>query len=110
MLASVENIPHTPEQWFQWAFDHRDSHTRIRNAVLKQYGQALTDYQIEPINPNDIEDFLQNNSSLHAEMNTILGLQSTNLLDADLSDEKQLIAWIKFNYLEHYYAELKLGI
>ena len=43
-------------------------------------------------------------------MNAILGLQSTDIQDVDLQDEKQLQSWINLHYLEHYYAEAKLGI
>lgn len=92
-----------------WAFDHRDSHDRIRAAIRRTQGVTLADYQIEPINPRAMTQFLQNNSSLHDDMNTALGLQSTNLQDADLSQERELISWIKTHYQEHQYAELKAG-
>lgn len=53
--------------------------------------------------------FLQNNSNLHDDMNSALGLQSTNLQDANLGDERELTAWIKNHYQEHLYAELASG-
>ena len=53
--------------------------------------------------------FLQNNASLHGGMNSVLGLQSTDLLDANLQNERELEAWIKLHALEHYYAESALG-
>jgi len=110
MLPALENAPKTDQQWLEWAFDHRDSHNRIRAAIKKQYGYDLTDYQIEPINKNALTQFLQNNSQLHGDMNGILKLQSEDLEDANLQDEKELSAWIKIHYQEHVYAEAKLGI
>ena len=43
-------------------------------------------------------------------MNSAMGLQSTDLQDVDLSQERELLSWIKLHYQEHYYAEAKLGI
>jgi hypothetical protein len=110
MLPAIANTPQTNDEWTRWSFDHRDSHDRIRAAILKQNGVNLSDYQIDPINPNSTTDFLQNNSQLHGDMNGVLGLQSADLQDVDLGDQKQLQAWIQLHYLEHYYAETKLGI
>ena len=107
MLPALENIPKTDSDWKIWAWHHRDSHNRIRSGVFKQKGVILTDYQVEPINPNDMTSFLQNNSNLHDDMNSALGLQSTDLQDANLGDERELAAWIKLHALEHFYAEAK---
>lgn len=110
LLAALENIPRSGDEWNRWGFDHRDSHDRIRAAIRAQYGVALIDYQIDPIDPNAVTDFLQNNSQLHGDMNGVLGLQSADLQDVDLGDAKQFEAWVHLHYLEHYYAESKLGI
>lgn len=110
MLPALENIPHSPDTWNRWAFDHRDSHNRIRAAILKQFGSSLTDYQIDPIDPQNTTQFLQNNASLHGDMNSVLGLQSSDLEDVNLGDERELQSWIKIHYQEHLYAELKLQV
>lgn len=109
MLPALNNIPHSSEDWAHWSWHHRDSHDRIRKAIGKTLNVSLGDYQVEPINPNDLTDFLQNNSQLHDDMNSALGLQSTNLQDANLQDEHEMAAWIKSHAQEHYYAEAKLG-
>ena len=109
MLPAIQNIPHSDEDWKFWSWHHRDSHDRIRKAIKKTYGVDLTDFQVEPINPNDLTDFLQNNSQLHDDMNSTLGLQSMNLQDANLQNEHEMTAWIRSHALEHYYAEAKLG-
>lgn len=109
MLPALSNIPHTEEDWRHWAWHHRDSHDRIRRAISKTYGIDLSDFQVEPINPNDLSSFLQNNSSLHAGMNSVLQLQSANLQDANLQEPRELEAWIKIHAIEHYFVEAKLG-
>ncbi len=109
MLPALENIPKTDSDWKIWAWHHRDSHARIRSAILRSRGANLQDFQIEPINPNDMTSFLQNNSSLHDDMNSALGLQSTDLQDANLGDERELVSWIKLHAQEHFYAEAASG-
>jgi|ERR1700722_5152295 len=110
MLPALENTPRTPDQWRSWAFDHRDSHDRIRAAVLTQKSIVLIDHQVEPINPNDVASFLQNNTTLHNDMNSVLGQPGSDLQDVDFTDDRQLEAWIKLHYVEHYNAENALGI
>jgi hypothetical protein len=110
MLAALLNVPKTDEQWRQFAFDHRNSHDKIRAAILKKYKVELTDYLVDPINPDNIKQFLQNNAALHTDMNSILQSQSSDLLDVKVDDPQQLSAWIDLNYQEHQNAEQLLGI
>jgi hypothetical protein len=110
MLAALLNVPKTDEQWRQFSYDHRNSHDKIRAAILKKYGVNLTDYQIEPINSDSLQQFLQNNAALHTDMNGILRSQSSDLLDVDFSKPEQLESWINLNYQEHQNAEQLLGI
>jgi ABC-type nitrate/sulfonate/bicarbonate transport system substrate-binding protein len=110
MLAALMNVPKTEEQWRQFSYDHRNSHDKIRAAILKKYGVNLVDYQIEPINPDNIRQFLQDNASLHSAMNGVLQSQSSDLLDVDFTDPRQLDSWVNLNYQEHENAEQLLGI
>ena len=110
MLAALLNVPKTEEQWQQFSYDHRNSHDKIRAAILKKYGVNLTDYLVDPINPDNIKQFLQNNAALHTDMNSILQSQSVDLLDVKLDDPQQLDSWINLNYQEHQNAEQLLGI
>jgi hypothetical protein len=110
MLAALLNVPKTDAEWRQFSYDHRDSHDKIRAAIKKKYGVDLTDYVIDPINPDSLQQFLQDNASLHTDMNGILKSQSSDLLDVDINDPKQLDSWINLNYQEHQNAEQLLGI
>ena len=110
MLAGVLNIPHTNDDWSKWSWDHRLSHNRIRAGIQTAYGINLSDYEIDPIDPQHFEDFLQNNSQLHTDMNGVLKLFGIDLLDANLSQDNQKVSWINFHFYEHFYAEAKLGV
>jgi hypothetical protein len=111
MLPALLNVPKSFEAWQQFARDHRDSHDRIRSAIYNTYTINLTDYIIEPLSESDFKQFLQNNSSLHSDMNGVIKAQSSDLLDVDFSSEQKLQAWIDLHYQEHLNAEqiLKIG-
>jgi hypothetical protein len=110
LLAGLSINPRNPEAWELWVRDHRDSHDRIRQAILTDTGIKLTDYPIDPLTKQNLGDWLQYNSQLHAEMNGVLGLQSVDLLDVDFENEPQKIAWINSHDYEHRSAEQALGI
>jgi len=74
-----------------------------------KHGVDLSDYQTDPIDPGAIDDFLQNNSQLHGDMNGVLGLQSADLQDVDIRDDRQFEAWCA-SLPRTLYAELKLEI
>ena len=110
MLANLLNPPKSEEEWLQYSYDHRDSHDRIRAAVLKNYSVNLTDYLVDPVNRDDPRTFLQNNANLHTDMNSILKTQSSDLLDVDFKNAEQISAWFALHYQEHLDAEQVLGI
>lgn len=110
MLAAILNMPKTQEDWNRWSFDHRVSHDAIRAGITAQFNIDLTDYQLDPIAPNDVVGFLERNSQMHIDMNTVLNLITTDLEDANFNDKNQLQAWLWLHYQEHFNAENKLGI
>lgn len=111
-LVDLLNVPKNDQDWEIFFFSHRDSHDKIRKAIQAQTSTSinLTDYVIYPVDQNHLSDFLQDNQSLHSDMNGILGLQSSDLQDVDLQQENQKVAWFYSHYLEHQSAEIKLGI
>jgi hypothetical protein len=110
MLAALLKIPHRNEDWSEFSWHHRLSHDRIRQAIKAKYGYDLTDYQIDPMEPQAMQQFLQNNSQLHSAMNATLHLPGIDLLDAKLDQENTLVSWINRHWQEHFYAEAALGI
>lgn len=110
MLASLLNVPKTKEELDRWSWSHRTSHTKIRAAIQAQKNVNLSDYQIDPIPLDNTTQFLQNNQQLHSDMNGQLGLQGSDLQDADLSKPEVLEGWVYSHYKEHSDAESALKI
>lgn len=109
-LVDIINVPKNDQEWEIWTFAHKDSHDKIRKAIQTKTGINLSNFIIYPIDKNHIQDFLQNNQSLHVDMDGILGIQSSDLQDVDFKKENEKIAWFYSHYLEHQSAELALGI
>jgi hypothetical protein len=109
-LVNLLNVPKTDQDWAVWGFSHKDSHAKIRQAIQKQKALNLTEYVLDPINPQDVQIFLDNNAQTHKDMNAALGTQGSDLQDADLSTEEGLESWIEIHYQEHYDAETALEI
>jgi hypothetical protein len=110
LLAAILNIPKTPLEWERWSFHHRLQHDQIRAAILTADNVNLIQYDMDPINFSSPEDFLERNQQTHIDMNGQLGLQSVDLEDVDLKDQRQLQAWINFEYQELFAASAALGI
>lgn len=70
----------------------------------------LQDYQLYPVDFNKSQDWLDNVSQSMQDINAVLGLQSVDLEDVDLKDEKQLESWVNLLYQELFSASQELGI
>ena len=110
MLVALLNVPRTDQDWAIWSFAHVQSHLAIIQAVSAKGGAALTSYQLDPIPQDDLPNWLERNQQAHNDMNGAVGAQSSDLLDTDLTDERERQSWVYLHFLEHQTAEQKLGI
>ena len=109
MLALLLNVPKTNEDWLTWGKHHANDHIEIIQAIAKKTGSTLAQYVLYPIDLSD-PDFLERHQQTHLDMDNALKVQSANLQDVDLSNEKQKIAWVDANYQEHFDARAALAI
>lgn len=110
MIQNILSVPDSLADWNIWSFSNRTEVDRINAAILKQKGILLPSYPLDPINFDHIYDWLAYNSQSHIAFNSVLGLQSNDLLSVDLKDVRQRAAWIFNNYQEVFDAETTLGI
>ena len=111
--SSLLNVPKTDEQWKAWSFNHAQQHINIIQAIQSQNNIDLNQYQLDPINfsnENSIQDFLERHQQSHIDFTQVLGLQSVDLEEVNLKDEKQLNSFVYYNWLEHITANQRLGI
>jgi hypothetical protein len=110
MLAALLNVPSRPEEWQEWSWHHRLSHSAILGAASSQKNIELTDYVIDPINLNYMTDWLERNQQMHVDMDQLVGAQAIDLTDVNLQDPRQLQSWVYLHYLDHQTVEQRLGI
>lgn len=110
MLAAILNVPSTKHEWDIWSWHHRLSHSALLTAALQQKGAQLTDYVLDPINFDNVPDFLERNQQMHVDLGTIVGGQFNDLTDVDFKDKLQLQPWIFLHYQDHLLFEQRLGV
>ena len=110
MLAAILNVPSTKREWDVWSWHHRLSHSALLGAALQQRGAQLTDYVLDPINFDNVSDWLERNQQMHVDLGTLLGDQFDDLTDVDFKNPEQLQAWVYLHWLDHTTFEQRLGI
>ena len=110
MISALLNIPKNDAEWAYFTWNNIDSHRQIIQAIQTQKNMRLNEYDIWPMNPNDMAGWLERHSQMHIEFCAALKTQGADLQDVDLNDEKQLVGWIYLNWQEHNVAELALAI
>lgn len=101
MRAVLLEVPQNEAQWDRWSTHHKQDHDLIAQAVRQQKGINLNQYQLDPIPFNAIQQWLAWNQAAHDEMDSAIGAQGSDLEDTDLTDKRQLEAWIWLHYQEH---------
>lgn len=110
MQAILWNIPTTPEEWASFSFSHKTSHQLIYQTINARDNLNLAEYDLDPINFNDFDYWLELNQEAHNDMNGVLNLQGVDLETLDPKDQKQLQTWFYNHVLEHIAAEAALEV
>lgn len=100
MLAALRFPPRNAEEWLRWSFNNNDAVAQIRQAIIDQKKITLPVYQIDPIDFNDIDNWLDNNQQAHSDFAGVLGIQTSDLEHTDFKDPNQLVSWCFLNFQE----------
>lgn len=109
MLAAVLNVPRAPDDWPNWTFNYQAVVHAI-DSRLGDLGVSVPQYQLDPLPGNDVENWLERVQQSHNDFNSAIGLQGSDLSSVDITDPRQLEAWIWLIYLELNTATIALGI
>lgn len=112
-LPQLMAIPATPPELAGWEFANMASHRDIIRRVKQLFNVELIEYPLEPFNPEDpanLEEFLNNNQNMHAQMNLALGIASSNLSEVDWQNPSDLARWVFQHAQEHRQASQLLRI
>jgi hypothetical protein len=100
MRAVLLEVPKTQEEWDRWTQADKLDHDLIRQAILKNGGPNLGQYPLDPLPWNAVQQYLAWVQQTHNEMNSAIGAQGSDLQDTDLTDARQLEAWVWLHYQE----------
>lgn len=109
-VASIFNIPESPESLAQWSFPHMDHHRNLNNYLEQKFTVQLPLYPLDPVNPNDMSTWLYQHQQLHTLQNQLLNINGQNLLEVDWNDPTQRAEWVFLNATEHQKAALATGV
>ena len=107
-LAQIVYPPPTAHGFTEWSFWHYQHHLAIIQAA-KDKGFQLNQYQIWPVNPHNLSDFLEQHQYMHDEMNAIASSFGSDLQDVDFTNKKVADAWFYIQYVEHQSVASFLG-
>lgn len=109
-VANLFNVPSEPEEFSEFSFHNQNEHVNIVNLVLAKKGVSLPMYLLDPLSPDDPEEFLRIHQQAHNDFTGVLGIFGVDLTDVDFRDPEQLASWITLHGEEHRQAAQILGL
>lgn len=112
-LAQLAAVPKTNADLQAWQFANVANHRDVIRLVLAIKGIVLTEYALQPFDPNDsagFQAFLNAHQTVHTAMDSALGLPSYALNELDWNEPNQLAQWVQTHYNEHQAASSLLGV
>lgn len=109
-IAGLFNVPSTEPEFFTWSGIHAMHHRDINRILYQLLAVTLDEAVLDPFNPADADDWLQNHQTMHQQMDFLLGINGYNLLAVDMTDQGQFSNWVFLNADEHFKAANILGL
>ena len=109
-LPLLYAAPTTPAEWAAWSFNHAANHNDIANNINIQKKQNLSIYVLDPIEPNNLGDWLYLHQLMHAQANAALGTQGFDLLAYDFTDADGFAMFLRLNGDEHLRLSQAVGV
>ena len=109
-VASLYNVPTNDAELETWSFVHQAHHRDILRQIQAVYGQQLSEYALDPMDPENLQVWLDQHQDMHQQMDAVLGIAGYNLDQVEWSDPGNRAGWLFLNAQEHVQAAAKLGI
>ena len=109
-LEGVININPGDDDMTQWAWNHYLDHLDIRSAIQSQRNFNLELLEIDEINFQNLQDWLERHQLMHNNFNSVLKLDGNDLTQVNFQDLGQRESWLWLNFYEHRNARAALKI
>ena len=101
-LASIFQIPQTPDDLSVWSFSHAAHHRDIVRVIFQTRAKRLDEYVLDPFDPVNPQNWPALHQTMHDQMNHTLGIGGFDLTGIDWSEPKRMAAWVQAHSNEHY--------
>lgn len=109
-IASLFNVPGSEPELNAWAFAHAAHHIDINARIIALGGSTVQSFVLDPINLDDLQNWLYQHQWMHQQMDAQLGISGYNLVDVDWENSDEFAGWIQLNANEHYQIANLLNI
>lgn len=103
-LASLFNVPSTPEELATWSAAHQAHHRDINRRIYEILAINLPEFILDPLDPKNAEIWQDQHQIMHNNQNALLGISGFALTDATFTDTNSFSGWVYLNSVEHYQA------
>lgn len=110
MLPDLLNLDPDKAQGAEWMFSHYQDHLDIRAAIQTQKHLNVQMLEIDTIDWQDFQSWLERHQLLHNDFNAILHLNGNDLTAVDFRNPAQRQTWLWLNFREHQDARGALAI
>lgn len=100
-LAALQNYPTDPTEFAEWAHAHAAHHADILRRIFEVYGESLTSYVLDPMDPEDMVTWSTNHRIMHREMNELLEIVGGDISDLDWRNPSGAEIWLQRNWINH---------
>lgn len=109
ILANIPNLQDR-QSLDVFSFANQDHHRNVINHIAQTKSELLSTYDLDPINPEQFQTWLQLHQDSHNQINGVLGIQGVDLTSVDFRDQGEAAAWSRLHMNEHIQWQLKTGI
>lgn len=109
-LAQILYPPPTDQGMEEWFLAHARHHDAIIEAFAQTTGTRLDSLGLYPVNPSDLDDWLERHQKMHTAMCNLAGVAGTDLSGLDLKDKSKADSWFFQHFLQHQGVAQRTGV
>lgn len=110
-LVMLRKVPRDDQQWEKFHFNHYLDHRIILGVLASKYNTTFFMPPIWPVPGNNFDaKIAEFHQTLHDQMNAVSGINTSDMLDVDLSTFQGATSFIEPNYRDHFAFHQYVGV
>ena len=108
--AEIPEGEPTKASWARFSFLHMAQHRDYIRVAFQVYGASLTEYPLDPMDPQNMGAWAYHHQLMHDQLNAVLKIGGYNLQEIAFDDRANLQSWIDLHFDEHTRESTILGL